>query len=201
MAWLNFVRQQWEHIPTAQHRPPCQLLQAVKVLLSGNVAAVGFGPGFEQRFGIALPVAGLLFIPPEDLAIDHRLEGQAGTDRFRRHRVDRTAADGVVAFQVATALAQRGQVRQQIRRGTARRRIPGTQRALGLGGAGVTAQRGHRHPGMHPLGTALRTDPTDGLVQQRRFRCFRCAAHNGVIPRSVIPRGRPLASRSTWPCQ
>ncbi|KWV71618.1 hypothetical protein PFLmoz3_06210 [Pseudomonas fluorescens] len=201
MAGALLVGQQRKHITAAQYRTPRQILQAIEVLLAGDVAAGGFRPGLEERFSLALPLPGLIFIPAKDLAIYHGLERQAGTDRFSRHRVDRTTADGVVALKVTATLAKRGQVGQQVSRCTAGGGVPGTQRALGLRRAAVTAQRGHGEPGMHALGAAFRAQPGDGLVEQCWFWGFRCPAHRGVIPRRTIPRGRPLSRPSTCFCQ
>nr|WP_307516863.1 hypothetical protein [Pseudomonas sp. W2I6] len=67
------VGQQRKHITAAQYRTPRQILQAIEVLLAGDVAAGGFRPGLEERFSLALPLPGLIFIPAEDLAIHHGL--------------------------------------------------------------------------------------------------------------------------------
>jgi hypothetical protein len=104
-----------EQVATTEHAAQGHVLDGIEVQVARQVAVGRFSPGAPAALGVLLPGLGVLFAQPQKLGVDLRSAGQAGADDVGTVAVDDAGCHGRIALKVCAAVAQRGQVGNDVR--------------------------------------------------------------------------------------
>ena len=158
-----------EAVALYQRAAKRERLHAVEIVMAGAVEIWGVGPGAKFALGVGLPGGGLVFGEAQREVVELRLQAEAGSDGVGDGGVDGAAGNRGVGIEVDAAIAQGGEIGDDVIVGVTGARVPGLEAAAAAAGAVVAAHHGVPDAGLHATAGGDRRHILDEAVDGGPF--------------------------------